>query len=457
MGRPGSFASVDSESWALRSSLTARPLAHALVPLLASDVGSVDLRIKHLTTLDPRAVALPHGTEVVTRVDRVVGERRVPQGTIGRVVKIDGDELDVHVVGIGTLRYARRELSPRRVGQVLYAQRRERAWDALLPCVVLDATVGSQAWGLADESSDDDRRGVFAHPLAWTLGLVAPPEDLVREDGSATYWAYCKAIRQALRADPNTLEALFVPSVKALDPIGEWILEARDAFVSTEIFGTFGRYALGQLRRLEQGQRLAEHRTTILEWLRADPNLSLDAVAEKLARLSPRAAPSEADALHQAKQYVKQLYRSLFDQGVIEAAELRALAKLAREVTPSLELPRELRPKNAYNLLRLIATASRWLREGAPVFEVEGDLKARLLAIKRGEVPMVDVLAQAEAMTPELEAARDASRLPRRPDIVRADELVRRIGEEVARRWTTQSPGAFGAGAPSPPRVVWSD
>lgn len=417
----------------------------------------MDLRIRHLSNLDPQSVQLPHGTEVVTRVDRLVGERRVPQGTVGRVVKIDGDDLDVVVVGVGTLRYARRELSPRRIGQVLYAQRREHAWSALLPCVVLDATVGSKAWGLAGDGSDDDRRGIFAHPLPWTLGLVAPPEDLVREDGSATYWAHGKAVRQALRADPNTLEALFVSSIEVKDPIGEWILAARDAFVSTEIYGSFGRYALGQLRRLEQGQRLAEHRATVLEWLRAEPDLSLDVVAERLAKVSPRAAPTQADAVHQAKQYVKQLYRSLFDQGLLEAAELRALATFARDAAPSLELPRELRPKNAYNLLRLIATAARWLREGTPTFEVDGNLKDRLLAVKRGEVALGDVVAEAEAMTPELEAARDASRLPSRPDVARADALLRRIGEEIARRWTAKDPGPFGAAAPAPPEVVWSE
>lgn len=416
-----------------------------------------DLRIKHLANLDPQAVALPHGTEVVTRVERLVGERRVPQGTVGRVVKIDGDAFDVLILGVGTLRFLRRELTPRRAGQVLYALRRERAWEALLPCVVLDSVVGSKAWRLEEEGSDDDRRGVFVHPLPWTLGLVAPPEDLVRADGSATYWAYGKAIRQALRADPNTLEALFVPAAAACDPIGEWILDEREVFVSTEIYGSFGRYALGQLRRLEQGQRLAEHRATVLEWLRAEPELSLDAVAVKLARLSPRAAPSERDAVHQAKQYVKQLYRSMFDQGLIESAELRALATFASDAAATIDLPRELRPKNAYNLLRLIVTASRWLREGAPTFEVEGDLRQRLLAVKRGEVPISDVLAEAEAMTPELEAARDASRLPARPDVARADALLRRIGEEVARRWTSRAAGPFGADAPPPPEVVWSE
>ncbi|HTA91721.1 MAG TPA: UDP-phosphate N-acetylglucosaminyl 1-phosphate transferase, partial [Polyangiaceae bacterium] len=123
-----------------------------------------------------------------------------------------------------------------------------------------------------------DRRGVFALPFTWTQGLVAPPEDLASADGSATYWATGKAIRQALRADPNTREALFLPNARPLDPIGEWILAAREAFVSVEIYGTFGRYALGQLRRPEQGLRLAEHRTLVLEWLRDDPTLTLDAV-----------------------------------------------------------------------------------------------------------------------------------------------------------------------------------
>ena len=87
-----------------------------------------DLRLEHLANLDPQAVALPHGTEVVTRVERLIGQRRMPQGTVGRVVKIDGDVFDVLIVGVGTLRYTRRELTPRRVGQVLYALRRERAW-----------------------------------------------------------------------------------------------------------------------------------------------------------------------------------------------------------------------------------------------------------------------------------------------------------------------------------------
>lgn len=417
----------------------------------------MDLRLRNLEQLDSRAVPLPHGTEVVTGVDRMVGERRVPQGAVGRVTKVEGDQVDVTLVGIGVVRYARSELTARRVGQARFAHRRADAWEALTPCVVVDTVVGSQAWGLSDESSDVDRRGVFALPFGWTQGLVDAPEDLVSADGSATYWAFGKAVRQALRADPNTLEALFVPGAAARGPIGEWLLAERDAFVSTEIHGTFGRYALGQLRRLQQGLRLAEHRAAVLEWLRKEPSLSLDDVAARLADASSVAAPTRADALLRAKQYVKQLYRSLADQGLLEANDFGALVRFAAGPSADLDLPRELRPKNAYNLVRLLATASGWLREGVPTFETSGALRDRLLAIKRGEVPLDEVLAEAEAMAPELDRAREASKLPSRPDVVRADALLRRVGEELARRWIERAPGPFGLDAPSPPEVVWNE
>jgi predicted nucleotidyltransferase len=33
--------------------------------------------------------------------------------------------------------------------------------------VVVEAVVGSRAWGVADEGSDEDRRGVFVPPAPW--------------------------------------------------------------------------------------------------------------------------------------------------------------------------------------------------------------------------------------------------------------------------------------------------
>lgn len=417
----------------------------------------MDLRLRGLTHMDPLAVPLPNGTEVTTRVDRILGDRRVPQGAVGRVVATRPEGLDVLIVGVGVVRYLRGELIPRKLGQVRHATRRSAAWDALRPCVVLEAIVGSRAWGLSHEGSDTDRRGAFALPFPWTAGLAEPPRDLVSADGSESYWEVEKAIRQALRADPNTLELLFVPTAEARDPIGAWILEARGAFVSSLIYGSFGRYALSQLKRLAQAQRLAEHRERVLDWLTAEPSLSLDEVARKLAAVSPRAAPTEADGLLQAKEYIKQLYRSLHDQGLLEARDFLSLARFAHGARSELDLSRDLRPKNAYNLVRLLATAIRWLRDGEVDLEAKGELRETLLAIKGGAWSLERTLAAAEAMTPELEDARLSTRLPARPDAARADALLRRIREEIARRHLNAAPGALGAGAPPPPAVVWDE
>jgi hypothetical protein len=85
---------------------------------------------------------------------------------------------------------------------------------------------------------------------------------------------------------------------------------------------------------------------------------------------------------------------------------------------------------------------------------MKGAVRERLLSIKKGGVELDSVLAEAEQLVPELEAARDATALPRRPDLVRADALLRRISEERARRWLTPVPGPFGANSSPPPAVA---
>ena len=396
-------------------------------------------------------VPLPAGTEVTTRVDRTVGADLRPQGASGRVVAVDGDRVEVQFLDGKRATYLRGEVTPRKLGVQRYAQRRAVAWESLRPCVVIDTLVGSRAWGLSDERSDEDRRGVFVLPLPWTTGLVEPPLDLVSLDGSQTYWEIGKAIRQALRADPNTLEMLCA-GPEIADPMGEELVAMRASFLSQEIYGSFGRYALSQLDRLEHNQRLAEHRTVIIGWLQKDPELDLDLAAVRLAAAARIQAPTEADTIARAKDYIKQLYRSLYDQGLIATNDWSSLRQAAKA---DLELPRDLRPKNAYNLVRLLDLAIRWLGGEPPAVRVSDELRPTLLAIKRGEVPMADVMALARELTPKLESARQASRLPKHPDVGRAERVLRAARAEAARRCVLAEPGPWGADAAPPPEAKY--
>ncbi len=405
-------------------------------------------------TLDD-ALPLPHGTDVVTRVTRFAGGEELLAGTVGRIVGTHGDEIDIQVLGVGVVRYRRADVAPFRSGQLRYALAREASWNALLPNVVLEAVVGSRAWGLADDGSDTDRRGLFVLPFSWTARLGEAPEDLVSADGSSTYWELAKVVGNALRADPNTLELLFVPSVQARDTMGQWIVDERDAFLSSRIHASFGQYALSQLKKLKRSLRLAEHRDLVMEWLRADPELSLDVAAAKLAKGARIIAPTTEAATLQAKEYLKQLYASLFDQGILAAKSFEDLAAFARENADPSELPRRLRPKNAYNLLRLLITATGWLKSGAPEFEMTGAARTELLAIKRGEVELEAVLARAEELSRALDEAHRTTKLPERPDLARAQALVVRIREEAARRWLSDCDDSFGRRAAPVPLPEW--
>ena len=407
-----------------------------------------------LDDIDPTRVPLPNGTKVTTRVDRTVDNRTVPQGAVGQVVASyteDGvAQVDVKLASGETIRFTRADLVPTKLGQLRYAVRREQAWQALRPTVILETIVGSRAWGLSDETSDVDRRGVFVLPFPWTTALVEPPSDLVSADGSDTYWEIEKTIRQALRADPNTLETLFLPNAAPSDPMGEWLVAARHAVVSRAIYGSFGRYALSQLKRLEQSQRLASHRAALVRWIAAQATPTLDTAAAHLSAAARVEGPNERDRLARAKSYIKQLYGSLYDKGLLRERDFPSFVAFAQRADLEDEpLPRHLRPKNAYNLIRLIATATDWLKNGEPRFEAEGALRDQLLAIKRGEVPLDEVLTAAEAMMPALDDARRRTPLPDEPDLVAADGLLRRIRHEAARRFLERAPGIFGVDAPS--------
>ena len=75
-----------------------------------------------LPELDPLRVPLPNGTEVATRLDRLVDGRVVPQGAVGRVLAQADGAFDVQLVGVGVVRFTRDELRPRKAGQARYAQ-----------------------------------------------------------------------------------------------------------------------------------------------------------------------------------------------------------------------------------------------------------------------------------------------------------------------------------------------
>ena len=69
--------------------------------------------------------------------------------------------------------------------------------------VIYQCVIGSQAYGLADDDSDIDRRGFYLPPAELHWSLYGVPEQLECEPTQEAYWEIQKFIVLALKANPK--------------------------------------------------------------------------------------------------------------------------------------------------------------------------------------------------------------------------------------------------------------
>lgn len=115
---------------------------------------------------------------------------------------------------------------------------------------IYSAIVGSRAYGLAGESSDTDRRGVFQAPTRSFWPLQKPPTHVEGPLPEQFSWELERACTLALAANPTVLECLWSPLVERVTPVGRDLLAIRGAFLSRRTARTYGDYARDQLAKL---------------------------------------------------------------------------------------------------------------------------------------------------------------------------------------------------------------
>src|SRR5262249_11190098 len=125
----------------------------------------------------------------------------------------------------------------------------------LYDCVIYRVVVGSRAFGLDQEDSDWDRRGIYLPPAERHWSLAGVPEQLENEATQEVYWELQKFLTLALKANPNVLECLYSPLVETATPLAEELLAMREIFLSRLLYQTYNNYAESQFRKLEQDLR----------------------------------------------------------------------------------------------------------------------------------------------------------------------------------------------------------
>ncbi|MDI3407320.1 nucleotidyltransferase domain-containing protein [Streptomyces cavernicola] len=121
---------------------------------------------------------------------------------------------------------------------------------------VYACVMGSRAFGLATDGSDTDRRGVYLAPTSSYWHFQKPPTHVEGPLDEQFSWELERFCELALRANPNILECLHSPLVEHCDATGRELLALRGAFLSLKAYETFGRYALGQRKKLDADVRV---------------------------------------------------------------------------------------------------------------------------------------------------------------------------------------------------------
>ncbi len=209
-----------------------------------------------------RLTPLPIGTQVVTlgKITTPDGTQLCPQGALGVILRTFGDPGDRYLVRFpdGTeATIARHDLTIRRHFQHLSVYPEDKAYlsKTLKTYVIYQCIVGSRAYGLDDEGSDTDRRGIYLPPADIQWSLVGVPEQLEDHETQECYWELQKFLTLALRANPNILESLFTPLVEVATPLARELLAMRSSFLSQLVYQTYNGYVMSQFRKLGQDLR----------------------------------------------------------------------------------------------------------------------------------------------------------------------------------------------------------
>jgi predicted nucleotidyltransferase len=203
---------------------------------------------------------VPLGTQIVTRVDTHWPEGVLMQmaGAVAVILQMPQDPQGPYRVRFPdgaeaclkrTEFQVRKDLA-RTIGTAL-----GRSQADLYQYVIYRCVVGSRAYGLEEDSSDIDRRGLYLPPADLEWSLLGVPEQLERQETQECYWELEKFLRLALRANPNVLECLYTPLVEQASPLAVELLAMRDCFLTKQVYQTYNGYVISQFKKLGQDLR----------------------------------------------------------------------------------------------------------------------------------------------------------------------------------------------------------
>lgn len=302
-----------------------------------------------------------------------------------------------------------------------------------MPTLIFETLHGSRAYGLAREGSDWDYKGIVVGPKAWYFGYRDAPEQI--ELGPDHFrFEVRKFFRLAAKANPTLLEMLFTDAAdhQTVSPAGERLLAARRQFLSKKVQGSFGGYAISQLKRIRT------HRQWLLSPPTAQPTRADFGLPEKgisrdqLGAAEAMIADGRLDDDALAPNFMaimdrERRYRAAHQHW----QQFVAWERSRNEKRAALEAKFGYDTKHALHLVRLMRMGAEILETGQ--VQVRRPDREELLAIRDGAWTYDELIERAEALAARVTAAARTSTLPKEPDEAALDALCAELIEEVLR------------------------
>lgn len=119
--------------------------------------------------------------------------------------------------------------------------------------IILAGTVGSVAYGLNTKNSDTDIKGIYLLPTSKILE-IGFNQDKTTKDHTDPDWSYVevgKFMKLAMSGNPTVTELLYLDEYTHITPIGQMLIDNRDAFLSTKaVMNAYRGYAFAQAKKL---------------------------------------------------------------------------------------------------------------------------------------------------------------------------------------------------------------
>ena len=285
------------------------------------------------------------------------------------------------------------------------------------PILIFETLHGSRAYGLERADSDWDYKGVLIGPKAWYFGVKGGPEQ-IELGPDHVHYEVRKFLRLVEKANPTLLEVLFTDPADhtVCTPAGVQLLASRRLFLSKRVAGSFGGYALSQLKRIETHRRWLlsppTHKPT-----RAEYGLPERAVAppDQLGAFESMESRNSLEALDVGENFMVLLmrerkYRSARKEWTLYQTWLNQRnAKRA-----ALEAKFGYDTKHALHLVRLMRMGHEILATGE--VHVRRADREELLAIRDGAWSYETLLTRAEVLNTRINQAAQTSMLPYAPE-----------------------------------------